>query len=251
MQYNVELCMKISEKRWVESLRNGSACFNPVEKFIEKAEKEGNNEQGDRYEGVFARIKSDDARLKALRIRLGEDLEEIADGDYMILRRKTSRKVPIFCLYGIRRNEIEIDVTSVREDNGEYMGTARYDFPPEMYNSFLNISEVWGFYASSGHLFQAIENALQRKCLSYVKTVICYDIDLTKEFYFEPDYDYPELAHKRMDLEYQHEIRYRLIGFPREEKYLLDYEPLSAHSCGIAPGTLYLELNCKCMPLED
>ena len=56
MTYNIELCMKVSEKRWIESLRNGKECFNPVETFITKAETGGNNEQGDKYEGIFARM---------------------------------------------------------------------------------------------------------------------------------------------------------------------------------------------------
>ena len=49
MKYDIELCMKVSEKQWIESLRNGTVCFNPIEVFIKKAEKNGNNEQGDRY----------------------------------------------------------------------------------------------------------------------------------------------------------------------------------------------------------
>lgn len=64
---------------------------------------------------------------------------------------------------------------------------------------------------------------------------------LTKEFYFEPDGEYSELNHKRRGLECQHEIRYRLLDFPRNAKYLLDYESLSEHSCGIASGALWLE----------
>lgn len=39
MKYDIELCMKVSEKQWIESLRNGTVCFNPIEVFIKKAEK--------------------------------------------------------------------------------------------------------------------------------------------------------------------------------------------------------------------
>ena len=125
-----------------------------------------------------------------------------------------------------------------------------YDFPDKIYNGFLDCTDVWGFYASSGHFCAALEEALDKNHLSYAKAVISYDIDPTKEFYFEPDSDYSELNHKRKDLEYQHEIRYRLLSFPRNEKYLLDYAPLSEHSCGIAPGALRLEMHCICEPLD-
>ena len=73
---------------------------------------------------------------------------------------------------------------------------------------------------------------------------------LTKEFYFEPDSDYSELNHKRRDLEYQHEIRYHLLDFPRDREYLLDYVPLSERSCGIAPGALRLEIHYLCKSVD-
>lgn len=250
MTYNIELCMKVSEKRWIESLRNGKACFNPVETFITKAETGGNNEQGDKYEGIFARIKANDVRLADLRNRLGDDLEEIDDDGYVLLRRKSSRKVPIFCAYGIRKDELKIRENSIHEEAGEYKCTVDYDFPDMMYNGFLDCEDVWGFYASSGHFFAALEEALDKNYLSYTKAVISYDIDPTKEFYFEPDSDYSELNHKRKDLEYQHEIRYRLLNFPRDGEYLLDYVPLPEHSCGVAPGALRLEMHCICEPLD-
>lgn len=251
MTYNIELCMKVSEKRWIESLRRGQACFNPVETFITKAEIGGNNEQGDKYEGIFARIKANDARLTKLRKRFDDDLEEIIDEDgYVLLRRISSRKVPIFCAYGIKKDELKIRENSVQEEAGEYKCMVDYYFPDKIYNGFLDCTDVWGFYASSGHFFAALEEALDKNHLSYAKAVISYDIDPTKEFYFEPDSDYSELNHKRKDLEYQHEIRYRLLSFPRNEKYLLDYAPLSEYSCGIAPGALRLEMHCICEPLD-
>ena len=57
MATDIVLCMKINEKQWVEAIRDGSLCFNRAGYFIEQAEEKGNNEQGDKYEGVFARIK--------------------------------------------------------------------------------------------------------------------------------------------------------------------------------------------------
>ncbi len=250
MTYNIELCMKVSEKRWIESLRKGKVCFNPVDKFIKQAEIDGNNEQGDKYEGIFARIKANDVRLTNLRNRFGDDLEEIAEDEYILLRRKSSRKVPIFCVYGIRKDELKIRENSVKDEAGEYKCTVDYNFPDKIYNGFLGCADVWGFYASSGHFCAAIEEALGKSHLSYTKSVISYDIDPNNEFYFEPDSDYSELNHKRKDLEYQHEIRYRLLDFPRDDKYLLDYVPLSDHSCGIAPGALRLEMHCLCEQLE-
>ena len=252
MKYDIELCMKVSEKQWIESLRNGTVCFNPIEVFIKKAEKNGNNEQGDRYEGIFARLQTNDRRIGELKIRFGDDLEIIPENNnYVLLRRKSSRKIPIFCMYGVRRDELELQEDSVHKENGKYIGTVVYDFPTRIYNGFLNSSDVWGFYASSGHFCVALEKALGDNNLTYGKAVINYDIELDKEFYFEPTENYSELIHKRKELEYQHEIRYILPFSPRDEKYLLKYAPLAENSCGIARGELKLEMRCICKPLED
>lgn len=67
MTTDIVLCMKINEKQWIEAIRDGSLCFNRVGYFIEQAEKTGNNEQGDKYEGVFARVKKTDGRIPAIR----------------------------------------------------------------------------------------------------------------------------------------------------------------------------------------
>lgn len=252
MDYMIDFCIKVSEQKWIKSLRNGTACFNPVGIFIEKAENDGNNEQGDRYEGIFARIKKTDPRLETSKHRYADDLEILPDGEnHVMLRRKSSRNVPVFCMYGVRRDELVLDEASVHTENGELFGKAKYTFPDKIYHGFLDTDDVWGFYASSGHFCTELENALNCEGLTYRKCVIRYDIDLETEFYFEPDDEYSELNHKRKDLIYQHEIRYKLLNYPRNEMYLLKYTPLSEHSCGVAPGALYLEMRCKCNRLEE
>ena len=55
------LCMKISQQKWIEKLQNGEAWFGAINEYIKKAEESGNNEQGDKYEGVFARCRKDSA----------------------------------------------------------------------------------------------------------------------------------------------------------------------------------------------
>lgn len=256
---DIVLCMKVNEEKWIRKLKGGQAYFNFVEKFIEKAEKEGNNEQGDKYEGVFARIKKNDVRLTELRERFKDDLEVISDSDHVMLRRKSSRNIRIFCMYGIRKNELKIDAESVREVDGEYYGVADYCCSSKMYSGFLNGNDVWGFYASTGHFCDAIERALDGENLQYRKTLIQYDIDLNKEFYIEPDDDYEELNHKRSDLKYQHEIRYKLLSRSNaislinssEEGYTLEYQALPDNSCGIVPGKLKMQFRCKIGLLEE
>lgn len=246
MQKTVDicLCLKISEKRWAVALRNGEACFNPIEIFIKKAEKSKNNEQGDKYEGIFARMNKCDKRLSMLQQRFGNDLEIIADREHVLLRRKSSRRIPIFCMYGIKNEELSLVEESIKQKPGKITGEARYEVPDKMYEGFLDTKNVYGYYASSGHFMGAIEDGLRSQGLAYCKSLINYDIDLNSEFYIEPTGSYAELGHKRADLSYQHEIRYWLPFYPRDEKYLLPYKPLSEHSCDVVPGAMCLKMNC-------
>lgn len=43
-------CMKIAKPRWAKSLRDGTAWFGSVESYIQKAQKDHNDEQGDAFE---------------------------------------------------------------------------------------------------------------------------------------------------------------------------------------------------------
>lgn len=251
MKYDIELCLKVSEKQWIEKLKDGEAYFNPVGFFIKKAEEKGNNEQGDRYEGVFARIKATDKRLTELKDQFGDELEIIPDSEYVLLRRKTVRRIPIFCMYGVRRDELEIKEDTICKKGGEYIGKAIYNFPEQIYRGFLDGNNPWGFYASSGHFMEAIEQALEKNNLCYKKVVIAYDLDLNQEFFFEPNEEYSELNHKRPDLQYQHEVRYYLINHPQDKGFTLNYDPLSDRSCGIFPNELYLEISCILDVLEE
>lgn len=253
MSYNIELCMKVNEKIWIEKLRNGEACFNSIDYFIKKSEDKGNDEQGDKFEGIFGRIKKTDHRFTMLKEQLGNDLETIDDGDYIILRRISARSIPIFCMYGILREDIHIKPESVCLENGEYIGYARYDFPEKIYKEFLDSgsNDLWGFYCSAGHLHNELDKSLQNKNIKFKKVKIKYDIDLTKEFLLELNKNYSEVSHKRIDLIYQHEIRYYLLDFTPKNPYILNYDPLSNNSCGIAPKELYATIKCKCVPFEE
>ena len=51
------LYVKIAEDKWAEKLKDGCAWFGTINGYIKKAEEEHNDEQGDKYEGVFARLK--------------------------------------------------------------------------------------------------------------------------------------------------------------------------------------------------
>lgn len=229
--------MKIGEEQWIKKLENGSACFSPIADYIEQGEKENNNEQGDKYEGVFARLKKNDTRIHDMEDRLKDDLEEIEDGEYILLRRKSSRTVPVFCLYGFYKEDAQMIELSSNNVKLELIPSSK------MYNEFLNgVSSTeekkvaWTLFFSLGHLQHNIQTALDNKHVNYRFAKVKYDLFDGDEFFIEPTSDYPELIHKAKRLSYQKEIRWVLPNIHQSTKYILPYTPLKKESMGCHEG---------------
>ena len=229
--------MKIGEEKWIKKLENGSACFSPIADYIKKGEKENNNEQGDKYEGVFARLKKNDTRIHDMEDRLKDDLEEIEDGEYILLRRKSSRTVPVFCLYGFYKEDAQMIELSSNNVKLELIPSSK------MYNEFLNgVSSTeekkvaWTLFFSLGHLQHNIQTALDNKHVNYRFAKVQYDLFDGDEFFIEPTSDYPELTHKAKRLSYQKEIRWVLPNIHQSTKYILPYTPLKKESMGCHEG---------------
>lgn len=237
-------CLKISQPKWIEMLKDGSAWFGKIDGYITKAIESNNDDQGDRYEGIFAHIPHDSPDIERFRNTLGDDLEIIVDGDYRFLRRKSSRRQKAFCLYGIKKSDLTIvEVYDPEAENPR--GRVRYNISPRMYHGFLQdggtATDVAGFYCSAGHINSAIEEALNSKGHRWKRAMIEYDIDLTEEFIIEPTEGYPELWHKRKELMYQHESRILIYSEDDSAGISLQYAPLKENSGNWAMGELYLE----------
>lgn len=241
----IVLCLKISQPEWIEKLSNGSAWFGKINNYIEQAVQTGNNDQGDAYEGVFARCKASSDLVTKYRAEFGKDLEVIPDGEYVFLRRYSSRKFLAFCMYGIKNSELGI-TEIYKNAEGKLMGKFHYAISHKMYEGFLQdgsvTADVAGYYCSAGHMINAVESALDAKKLFWHRGLVSYDIDLNSEFFIEPNEEYQELFHKRKELQYQHEIRFLVPNQGNAEKgMVIDYIVPSTHSGNCARGELYIE----------
>lgn len=243
---NLVLCMKISQEIWIKKLQGGSVWFGFINNFIKQAEETGNNEQGDKYEGVFAHVKRDSKIIRKYQERFGSDLEIINDSEYCFLRRKSCKKVAVFCMYGVKNTDLKIGDTYFDNDTGKRKGHFRYDIDEKMYNSFLRDGtlpeSVAGYYCSAGHLIGAIEKALNNNHYTWNRKMVTYDIDIEQEFAIEPTSGYPELWHKRKDLSYQHEVRFAILDSIKEEKGIeITIDSIKTNSGNFALGKLYFE----------
>lgn len=256
MKSDIVLCLKLNTEQWIRKLNEGSICFNRVGYFIEKAEGGVEDDQGDRFEGVFARLPQSDPRIDEYRNSLGDDLEIIDDNSHVFLRRKSVKRIPIFCIFGLKKEDLKCENEPVLCEDGQLHVKVKYFIPEKMNKRLLGAEtcseDIWGFYTSSDHFLSEVDRILDDNKLEYDKQIVSYDIDLNQEFELPLDDSYSELFHKRNDHDYQHEIRYILPTSPTDDKYVFTAKSLSGHSSGIAKGKVdYLEMNIIVEALND
>lgn len=229
-------CLKIAEPWAAESLRDGTAWFSTIGFYIEKAEKDHNDEQGDAYEGVFARQKKNSRYVEKCRKLFGDDLEIIKDGEHCLLRRKSSRNVCAFCVYVLKPENLT-PICEPYYENGLLMCKFEHHISKEMFDKFLDKGlEVASVSASVGDLNSAIDKAVQKVGGKVHRQDLVYDLDITKEFRIKgvkPGSPYIELFHKQKRFSYQHEMRTLISNVkrnPNEVGIPIHYEKLDEGS---------------------
>jgi len=106
---------KISEERYLEALATGEVYFSCCGRFMNIAKSGCGKGQGDRYECVFAKYLKKNSRkpIQKYKKMFGKDLLVETEGDYVLLRRKSSLYVPTACFYSIDNN------TAIQNLNGD------------------------------------------------------------------------------------------------------------------------------------
>lgn len=245
---NALLLFRFSEHRWINAIIDGTISFSCAGLFVEQAMKTDNDIQGDRYEGIFARLKTGDPKVLAMRSRLGIDLEEIPDGDYVLLRRKSAMLKPIFCFYGYKAKDALEDCGEI-ENFG--MHEITHEFDPRMYTGFSD-TDWTNAEADDDRRFtmlilqpapfiDKIKVALSKKNLLYKMGIVDYGTRAEETFFIPPTDSYDELFCKRPMYSYQYEGRVCLtnmiftdihkryplaIGALNEKEYKKSHEPL-------------------------
>lgn len=208
---------RFGQKRYTEAFARGYFSFSCPGAYITQAIETGNNEQGDRFEAVFARLRKTDPRIEKMKEQLHEDLEIIEDGEYVLLRRYSARLIPVFCFFNYK-------ISDLREGElGEYKdGTilVKMKFDPKMYSGFEseNASDeekLILIYIDAVAFTNKVEGFLktpQGKNANARMSEVDYKERGNDTFFIEPTENYDELKYKRPRYKYQHEGR---IYFPQ------------------------------------
>lgn len=253
---NSLILFKFGATKWMKALKDGKVSFSCPGQYINIAKDKGNSEQGDLYEGVFARLKATDQRINQCREKLGEDLEILHDGDFVMLRRKSTYYIPTFCFYSFRGIDLLQNVTRTGVQQ------VRHDFDEKMYSGFssntiLNdpddVPATLIIQARPFH--EQVMQAARREGFGIDISHINYTLFEKEEFYIEPTDQRKELFYKFPKYSYQKEARILLHGLEinnLNERYTLNIGQLSDEDSLLAAGIkMYFEVTADIEELDS
>lgn len=201
--------LRFSDKMcYLEQIRDGVLSFSCPGRYIKEARESGDDKQGDLFEAVFARLRKSNKKILEMRELLGDDLEEIDDGDCIYLRRKSAYLIPTFCTYGYTVGKV------YRDGNHYDAGRHNICFSPDlrMYDGFSKRGDNPYIYLAmikKDTYFKNIDAACIRESTKVVGASVQY-IDMANEFFINPTENYPEIFIKSDSYAYQEEYRLSL-----------------------------------------
>lgn len=222
----------------------------------------GDEGRFDKYEGAIAVLHKDNRMIERFKLVYG-DIYEIADGDFVILKRKSAKFIPMYCFYtAFSQNCSKIEVGDFNYKKKTCI--VRYQIAPDerLFEDFRDRKNYLLINLfNSGDLFASTIMALKKYGLNpkklEKKVVQYYSFDDNKEWIcddyrgFAPDIKYVELFYKCDKYKYQSEMRL-IYKEPHDDYLIFKNEFLSDRESYINDTSLlskvdvpYNELNVK------
>jgi len=187
-----------------------------------------------------------------MRFQLGKDLEVLPDGEYRLLRRKSSKLKPIYCFYSYKAGDALVDGQPTHTGKLQI----RHDFDDRLYSGFSNDSKH-NIMLAKPHWFtqltlqpkpflERIQCALALTQQQYKMGSVDYKLFSNETFFIEPTAEYDELFYKFPDYQYQYEGRILLQDVQFDcftERYPLEIHPLDKSDYRKTFEPLYFEAN--------
>jgi hypothetical protein len=254
---NSLLLFKFGEYKWMKKIQEGIISFSCPGRYIDIAKRTGNNEQGDIDEGVFARLKIGDSRIKKAEELVQDDLEIIPDGKYVKLRRKSTYLIPTFCFYSCRVKDLLS--TNIR---GVGIQKIQHKFDDNMFSGFSydQIRNVLSYESYPTTLTIQVEpfkyllgGELLKQGIDHQIKHINYTEFANDEFYIEPTERREELFYKFPKYSYQREARvclHKSLSNDIYDRYNLSIGSLSDNA-KLLTNKVYLEFTANIVEKEN
>ena len=206
------MLFKFGINKYMKELQNGRLFFSCAGNYVYIAKNNGNSEQGDEEEGVFARLKKHDLKIDECIKKYGKDLEIMDDGSHVKLRRRSSLLYPLFCLYAYRAKDV-LENSNIKSGTHKY----KHNFNSKIFEAFSQSSKSKNVlseeFLPTICFFQpkpfvdVVRYSLIVNNITYKMKAINYDVKSNEQYYIEPDDARSELFYKNPKYEYQHEAR--------------------------------------------
>ena len=227
------LLYKRVKDEYFKDISNGIVHFSCCEKYIEIAKKGCGKGQGDEHECVFAKyLKENSSKpIKKYKNIFDDDLQVEEEGDYVLLRRKSSLLIPTSCFYGIDGNII---INNLKDEDLEYIKKIASDNPgkneikvpkipfyfgDKYLDDFGKEDETKGIYiVPKKFKEEMIRKKVKFNKVAYIDENQEYDIFKDKFYnkYFDDIMNLKEAFNYRVDMffkdkSYSHQNEYRFI----------------------------------------
>lgn len=227
------MTFKIINAEYIQStILSGNIYFGCAEYYAYQ-EILGNKGQGDKDEGLYARIKNSNfLYIKEQEKLYGEDLITVENGEFLDLKLKSVINMPIYCVYSINANDLGVKCFNEPGETPKIRyRTYKFKISKEVFKDFS--AEDFGILNFLNHtdLYRRIQKSLRSEgCKHILKTRIKYVNRVGKEWIC-PESHPAELFYKDNSFGYQKEGRIvvtdRKISFINEELSNKKYRALS------------------------
>ncbi len=228
---------KIIEKRYIEDFVSGNFYFSCCGEWISKAKSSGGKGQGDQHEAIFAKYLRKNSRkpIKYYKKIFGKDLIVESEGEYVLLKRKSSLYIPAICFYNIDNQsikqylpdeEIEKIVSSIKNyENKDHVIVERLPIvlSQQYYDEFnIESDEIDAVLIQPRKVMNKLyeAGAICHK-VTYINTDTEYDIFANKMYKKDYEIDMEKALYQHIEIfykdkqNYEHQCEFR-VALPQK-----------------------------------
>ncbi len=171
------MTFKIINAAYIETTISSGNIYLGCAEYYAYQEILGNKGQGDKDEGLYARVKkSNFSFIKEQRELHGADLIEIANGEFLDLKLKSVINMPVYCFYSINAFDTGVKYFDEPGETPKIRyRTYKFTIPKKVFQDFS--AENFGIMNFLNHtdLYNRIEKSLKSEgCKHILKTRIEY-----------------------------------------------------------------------------
>lgn len=133
------LSFKIIQNKYIETtIKEGKICLGCADFYSYQEKISRKRGQGDKDEGVFARIHEKNVlKIDELKRLYGTDLKTKRNGEFLDFKLRSVINMPIYCFYSINASDRDVDYSDHCESPEEFVRTFKFKIPKKVFEDFI------------------------------------------------------------------------------------------------------------------